>query len=172
MPPAGIDVDGLRLTPPTTWPVFTKYDEWAFYRRHFQSFAGGKKAVDALGLASDDMLWLIEVKDYRRNRRSKPSRIEHEIAAKVADTLAGLAAARIRASGPEQQWARRSAHCSGIRVALQLAQPVRPSRLFPQVVDPADMQIKLKRAVRVVDPHPICVVGDVADSRLPWSTSW
>lgn len=167
-----LDVDGLRLTPSSEWLVFTKYDEWAFYRRHFQSFAKNKKAVDVLGLAQDGTLWLIEVKDYRRNRRSKPSRIEQEIAEKVSDTLSGLAAARIRATGHEQGIADQAMHCKSIRVALQVAQPVKPSRLFPQVVDPADMQIKLKKAVRVVDPHPMCVVGHVADKRLPWSTSW
>ncbi|MCK9487879.1 MAG: hypothetical protein M0Q42_00475 [Xanthomonadales bacterium] len=169
--PSAIDVDGLRLTPPAAWQVFTKYDEWAFYRRHFQSFAGGKKAVDAMGVSDGGTLWLIEVKDYRRNRRSKPSRIEHEIAGKVADSLSGLAVARVRATGSEQQMAESGLRCSAIRVVLQLAQPVNPSRLFPQVVDPADVSIKLKRAVRAVDPHPMAVVGDISSARLPWKTS-
>lgn len=167
--PQALDVDGLRLIPPTAWQFFTKYDGWSYYRRHFKGFAGGQKAVDVLGLAGDGTLWLIEVKDYRRNRRSKPSRIEHEMAAKVANTLAGLAVARVRADHQERQMADASMRCSSIRVVLQLAQPAKPSKLFPQVANPVDISIKLKKAVRAIDPHPKCVVGAVASSALPWT---
>ena len=69
-----------------------KYDEWSFYRNQFQSVAGGSKAVDILCL-SDDATWLIEIKDYRKNPRLKLIDIGDEVAGKVRDTLAGLAAA-------------------------------------------------------------------------------
>ena len=70
-----------------------KYDEWSFYRNQFQSVASGSKAVDILCL-SDDAAWLIEIKDYRLHPRQKLIDIDDEVASKVRDTLAGLAAAR------------------------------------------------------------------------------
>jgi hypothetical protein len=60
------DVDGLLLTVPKGWWVW-KYDDSAFHRNQFQSFAGGSKAMDAVAFSADDTLWLIEVKDYRRH---------------------------------------------------------------------------------------------------------
>ena len=155
---------------PEDWWVW-KYDDSSFHRNQFQSFAGGSKAVDAVALAGDGTLWLIEVKDYRRHRRSKPSSVFAEVAAKAQATLAGLATARVRANDQaEQQLAHKAMRCSRIRVALQLAQPVSRSRLFPQVVDPADAQIQLRRAVRAVDPHALCAARSIGNDHFPWST--
>ena len=70
----------------------SQYDKWSFYRKQFQSVAGGSKAVDFLCVAKG-AAWLVEVKDYRFHGRMKESEIAAEIAAKVRDTLAGLAAA-------------------------------------------------------------------------------
>lgn len=164
------DVDGMRLTMPEDWWVW-KYDDSAFHRNQFQSFAGGSKAMDAVALAIDGTLWLIELKDYRRQGRSKPSSVFAEVAAKTRATLAGLATARVRANDQaEQKLAYKAMKCRQIRVALQLAQPVKPSRLFPQVIDPADAQTKLRSALKAVDPHALCTAGAIGDGRLPWST--
>ena len=165
------DVDGLTLTMPMGWWVW-KYDDSAFHRNQFQSFAGGSKAMDAVALAVDGTLWLIEVKDYRRHRRAKPSSVFAEVAAKARATLAGLAVARVRANDPtEHDLAHQAMGCQHMRVALQLAQPAKPSRLFPQVIDPLDAQMQLRRAVRAVDPHALCAAGAINDSRLPWTTA-
>ena len=165
-----VDVDGLLLTMPAGWWVW-KYDDSAFHRNQFQSFAGGSKAVDAVALAQDGSLWLIEVKDYRQQRRRKPSSVFDEVAAKVRSTLAGLATARARANDhAERNMAHAAMGCAQIRVALLLAQPVKPSRLFPQLMDPADAQLELRRAVRSVDPRALCAAGAVGKDRLPWST--
>lgn len=91
------DVDGQRLTMPAGWWVW-KYDDSSFHRNQFQGFAGGSKAMDAVAFAGDGTLWLIEVKDYRRHRRTKLGSVFAEVAAKVRATLAGLAAARVRAN--------------------------------------------------------------------------
>jgi hypothetical protein len=164
------DVDGMRLTMPVGWWVW-KYDDSSFHRNQFQAFAGGSKAMDAVALADDGTLWLIEVKDYRRNRRSKPISVFAEVAAKVRATLAGLAVARVRANDPQEKtWALQALACQNVRVALQLAQPVKPSRLFPLLLEPADAQLKLRQAIRPVDAHPQCVVGNVASGKLPWTT--
>ena len=164
-------VDGLRLDMPGGWWVW-KYDDSAFHRNQFQNFAGGSKAVDAVALAMDDTLWLIEIKDYRRHRRSKPASVFVEVAEKVRATLAGLATARTRASDQdERNRAAQAMRCGRIRVALQLAQPVKPSRLFPQVVDPVDAEMQLRRAVRAIDPHALCATGSIDDHRLPWRSA-
>ncbi len=164
------EVDGQRLTMPPGWWVW-KYDDSSFHRNQFQSFAGGSKAMDAVALADDGTLWLIEVKDYRRHPRTKPGSVFSEVAAKARATLAGLVVARVRANDQnERVQAKQAMSCSQIRVALQLAQITRPSRLFPQVIDPQDAQLALKRELRAVDPHALSVVGSLNDNRLPWTT--
>ena len=77
------------------------YDEWAFYRNQFQRVAGGSKAIDFICLAGRGT-WLIEVKDYRVHPRTKPSCLCDEVAIKVRDTLAGIAAARCNANVPDR----------------------------------------------------------------------
>lgn len=166
-----VDVDGQRLIMPAGWWVW-KYDDSSFHRHQFQGFAGGSKAMDAVALADDGTMWLIEVKDYRRHQRTKPGSVFAEVTSKVRATLAGLAAARVRANDQhEQLQAQQAMSSKQIRVALQLAQNTRPSRLFPQVVDPQDAQLILKRELRAVDPHAVCLVGSFNDHRLPWSIS-
>lgn len=166
-----VDIDGIRLTVPNGWWIW-KYDDSSFHRNQFQSFAGGCKAMDAVAFG-DNVLWLIEIKDYRLHPRSKPSTVFAEVAAKVKGTLAGLAAARVRADDTqERSRAVESMACDCIRIVLQLAQPVHSSRLFPQVIDPQDAEMELRRAVRAVDPHPECIVGDINSPRLPWTTEF
>ncbi len=160
-------IDGMRLEMPDGWWVW-KYDDSAFHRNQFQNFAGGSKAVDAVALAADDTLWRIEINDYRRHRRSKPASVFDEVAAKVRATLAGLATARTRANDQdEKNMAAAAMRCRRIRVALQLAQPVKPSRLFPQVVDPVNAQIQLQRAVKAIDPYALCATGAIDGHHLP-----
>ncbi len=166
-----VDVDGMSLTMPAGWWVW-KYDDSAFYRNQFQGFAGGSKAVDAVAFAPDGALWLIELKDYRHHRRTKPSSVFAEVALKVRATLAGLAVARLRANDlTEKSRAQQTMTSTQIRVALQLAQSAKPSRLFPQVLDPLDAQLQLRRTVGVVDRHPVCILGQTPHRRCPWTTS-
>ncbi len=162
-------IDGVRLTTPAGWWIW-KYDDSSFHRNQFQRFAGGSKAVDAV-IVGDGTLWLIELKDYRRNPRTKPSSVFAEVATKVKATLAGLAVARVKANDhTERALAAQAMNCRDIRVALQLAQPVIPSRLFPHVVSPQDARTQLRREVNAVDSHPECIVGHIDSPRLPWTT--
>ncbi|UOB06017.1 hypothetical protein [[Acidovorax] ebreus] len=166
------DVDGMRLTMPAGWWVW-KYDDSDFHQTQFQNFAGGVKAMDAIALDPAQTLWLIEVKDYRQNRRRKPSSVFAEVADKARDTLAGLSVARVSAKAQrERTLAQQALGSRQIRVALQLAQSARPHRLFPQVVESADADIQLRRAVKQVDAKPVCAVGSLGqhNSVLPWNT--
>ena len=116
------------------------YDNCAFFRNQFSRLAGGSKAVDFLCI-NNRYTWLIEVKDYRRHPRTKPSELHEEVATKVRDTLAGLAAARANASEPEEREMARQALRKDWRVALHLEQPSQPSKLRPKVIDPATLKI-------------------------------
>lgn len=127
--------------------LLLKYDDSVFHRNQFQSFAGGSKTVDLVAVSSDGVVWLVEVKDYRRHRHAKPGSIYEEMAMKARATLAGLAVAQIRATdADEKNFALR------IRVVLHPDQAASPSRLFPQVFDPASTQ--LQRLLRPVAPPP------------------
>ena len=109
-----------------------KYDDWSFYCNQFQSTAGGSKAVDILCI-SDEAAWLIEIKDYRKHRRMKLSDIEDELASKVRDTLAGLAAASANANSiDEQSLAWQALRVRRWRVVLHLEQPNVRTRLRPK----------------------------------------
>lgn len=148
----------------------TKYDEWAFYRRQFQSVAGDSKAVDVLCL-TDDVSWLIEIKDYRQHRRTKPSCLSAEVAAKVRDTLSGLAAASANANERCEQTMARQALATKRRwrVVLHLEQPNVGSRLRPRPIDPADVKQALKRSLKAIDAHPAVVDRGRPPAGAPWT---
>lgn len=147
----------------------TKYDEWAFYRSQFHSVAGGSKAVDILCLAGK-AAWMIEVKDYRRHRRTKPSCLSAEVAAKVRDTLSGLAAASVNANERcEQAMARQALAKRRWRVVLYLEQPNVRSRLRPRPIDPAHVKQKLKGSLKAIDAHPEVADRERPPAGAPWT---
>ena len=150
--------------------IATKYDEWGFYRQRFNSAFGGTKAIDMLHVDAEKTAWLIEVKDYRSDRRTKPSDLGEEIALKVRDTLVGLVAARFQSSDrSEQQAAKKVLQAKQLKIVLHLEQPRKPSRLFPQVVDPANLQIRLKTLLKTVDVHPVVVDQHTLKTTMNWT---
>lgn len=162
------DIDGRKFSFPAGWQVL-KYDDSSFHRNQFQSFAGGSQAVDAVALSPAGECWLIEVKDYRKSRRSKPGTVFSEVAGKVRATLAGMATARIRANdADEQQFCCDALHASALRVALHLDQPDHSSRLFRRVIDPRTAVTQLRRELRAVDPRAVCYGAGVGGHVVPW----
>ena len=147
-----------------------KYDEWSFYRNQFQFVAGASKAVDMLCI-DDDAAWLIEVKDYRRHPRTKLVDLGDEVAAKVRDTLAGLAAASANAhDDDERRLARRALAKRRRRVALHLEPPKAASRLRPRPFNVADVVSKLRsKRLKAVDAHPVVVNRDDPHPGIPWT---
>ena len=146
-----------------------KYEQWSFYRSQFQSIADGSKAVDILFL-SDDAAWLIEIKDYRHHPRQKHSAIFDEVACKVRDTLAGLAAASANANcRDEQTLARRALSRRRWRVALHLELPPTKSRLRPRPFSVPDIWAKFRKKVKAVDAHPVVVNRATGMEKVPWS---
>lgn len=146
-----------------------KYDDWSFYRNQFNSAFGGTKAIDILFI-DDSTTWLIEVKDYRFDRRSKAIDLCEEVAIKVRDTLAGLVSAQCNANDSnEKVFAKQSIRAKSIRVVLHLEQPRNPSRLFPLVITPANAVLKLKQQLRGVDAHPKVVDQHTLKADMNWT---
>jgi len=149
----------------------TQYDNWAFYRRQFNACFGGTKAMDFV-YVDGHATWLIEVKDYRAHRRTKVIDLADEVAFKVRDTLAGLAAAQCYASDQvEQQLARDALKAKRFHVVLHLEQPTKHSKLFPRAVDPANLKIKLKQTLRAVDAHPKVIDRHTIPANMSWTVT-
>ncbi len=151
-----VDVDGITFSFPDGWEL-SKYDQWAYYRA-YAAARSGTKAVDLLVVDPTRTAWLIEVKDYRVHRRTKPTDLSHEIAQKVHDTLAVVLAAQSKAAdGEETRLAKKVARALRLRIVLHLEQPTKHSKLFPRAIDPASVKLKLKTLVKQVDAHPAVV---------------
>ena len=146
-----------------------KYDEWRFYQRRFKDSCNGNKAVDFVYVEAD-RTWLIEVKDYRQHLRTKPGDLADEVAIKVRDTLAGLAAAKLNADDQdERRLARHALQKSKLRVVLHLEQPANPSKLFLRIVDPSKLKQKLKQKLKAIDPHPCVVDRNSLRPEMNWT---
>lgn len=152
----------------------TQYDRWSFYRNQFQSVAGGSKAVDFLYL-DQDSAWLIEATDYRRPTGGqaqpavpKADVLAAEVAKKVRDTLAGLAAARKNANDKkEKDIAKKSMQKARWRVVLHLEQPHVKTKVRRQAIDPWSVKSELDKLLKAIDPRPV-----VMDRQSPHSVPW
>jgi hypothetical protein len=163
-------VDTLTFSFSDGWQV-SKYDEWLFYRNRFGKMRNGIKALDLLAISPAGIAWLIEAKDYRRQRRTKPSSLPDEVAQKVLDTLAAIVPAKVNGDVPNETaiaTAVTAAH--SLRVVLHLEQPRKHSKLFPRAINPADVQMKLRQILKPVDAHPL--VAEINDMRnLQWTVA-
>jgi hypothetical protein len=148
-----------------------KYDDWSFFRNQFQNTCGGAKAVDIVCL-SDNTCWLIEIKDYRQHKRTKPQDLGDEIAIKVRDTLAGLVAAKMNGNEvSERNFAKKAIQNKAVRVVLHLEQPEKHSKLFPRAIDPAAVKQSLKRQLRAIDAHPRIVDKNTLPAMMDWTVT-
>jgi hypothetical protein len=145
-----------------------QYDNWAFYRRQFNNACGGCKAVDFI-CQDKHTTWLIEVKDYRVDRRTKLIDLAEEVAIKVRDTLAGLVAAQSNANSDTEKNFASHAVQNNLRVVLHLEQPRKTTRLFPQVADPAQLKMALKQKIKCIDAHPEICNRTQMKSSMPWT---
>ena len=144
----------LEFIFPDGWQA-EKLDDTAFYRDHFQGFADSK-SVDIVSFKPDgEELWLLEVKDYRISRRTKPLELFREIALKVRDTLALLYLAKGKPEISIHGFASEAVGKTTIRVVLHMEQPANPSKLYPIIVARGHVRLKLAQTVRVVDPRAL-----------------
>ncbi len=155
----------------------SKYDDWTFYQKRFQSVAGRSKAADFLCLADgvawliEVVAWLIEVKDYRQRQGPLPSDLVDKVAIKIRDTLSGLATAYANADGDEKGFARRAIETGAWRVVLHLEQPDEDTRLRQKAINPADVRLKLRQSLKAVDPH-LVVMDMGTQANVPWNVQW
>ena len=162
---------------PDGWNV-CRPGESSFYLRHFQKFCGGSKETDFLLYdPGDRILWMIEVKDYRANERTKQSDLADELAEKTRDSLALLKAAAVNdmnivpaAHRQVGTFARLSSAPAQIRVVLHCELPASPSKLFPSIKDAANLQTKMDQKLRPVDPHVLFTNVRMARA-LPWTVT-
>jgi hypothetical protein len=165
-----IPVGALSFTFDDGW-LASGYDDWSFYRNRFQRIRDQVKAVDLLAIDPDRTAWLIEVKDYRRHRRTKPIDLAEEVAHKVFDTLAALLPARINGDVAEEtRIARAMLSARRLRVVFHLEQPTTHSKLFPRVIDPANVLMKLKQLIKPIDAYPQ-VVDTNRMAALAWTVT-
>ena len=153
-----MQIDGMEFTFPDNWEV-EKYDDWVFYKKRFQSIGVGQKAVDIVAKDPRNTLWWIEVKDYRIYKRTKVIDLADEVAIKVRDTMAGLLATSVNAETTERAKAKKFIRIKKIRIVLQLEQPRVNSKLFPRAINLADVQQKLRKSIKAIDPHPRVTEG-------------
>ncbi len=155
---------------PENWEV-SKYDMWEFYRRRFKGCCTGCKAVDFAAVCPEPQktLWLVEVKDYRVHRRTKIVDLPLEMALKVRDSLAGIAAGRFQADEhQERSMAEKALLAKKLRVALHIEQPRKHSKMFPRAIDPSKVLQKLKSLIKSIDPHPVVVDRSNCHARGGW----
>jgi hypothetical protein len=164
-----IHVDGLTFTFPPSWKA-SKYDEWAFYRNQLSKMWPGIKAVDLIAIEGQ-VIWFIEVKDYRQQRRTKPIDLAEEVVQKVFCTLAAILPAKSNASDSlERYFAKEVSKGKRLHIILHLEQPTKTSKLFPRAIDPSKVQLKLRGMVKPIDPHPK-VVESTQMQGLAWTVS-
>ena len=136
-----------------------KYDEWPFYRRCFQVIPH-TKAMDIICVTSE-AVWLIEIKDYRKHNRKKQGTIEEEVAQKVRDTLAGLAAAS--ADGGGRGLANMALSRHRWRVVLHI------ERARKAMANTSTLQMKLQRYLKGVDANLLVTDAEHVPKTVPWT---
>lgn len=161
-------VDSLTFTFPDGWKV-EKYDDWNFCRT-FQEMNSGIKGVDLIAISPDKTVWLIEAKDFRIHKRTKTTPLYEEVWLKVRDTLSALLPAKLNATDDEERkFASKVLGASSLRIALQCEQPKKPSKLFPLSVNEADVQKKLKKMLKPIDPHPLVINRNRTHTAVEWT---
>jgi hypothetical protein len=114
---------------------------------------------------------LIEAKDYRAHSRISTEPIHEVILNKSLSTLAALLPAALNGNVlEEREMAQRCLKAQKIRIVFHLEQPLKKSRLFPVVIDSANLLGILRKKLKPIDPHPkIQSMGDDCAHDRFWS---
>ncbi|BBL76795.1 hypothetical protein [Methylomagnum ishizawai] len=165
--------DKLLFTFPDGWFAL-KYDKTSFHKEHFQKLADSK-GIDIVAFDQrKDILWLIEINDYRCYKGEKPKNVKslnshflEELGEKVRDTLASLYLAERRPHVGIYDFAKKASKKSTIKVVWHFEQTNKPSKIKPEAIDWQDAHLLLRKAVGIVDPHPLlCSMDEMRG--CPW----
>jgi hypothetical protein len=162
-----LDVDGRIFVFASSWRA-SKYDEWSYYKNQFGSTRA--KAVDIVALDGKGDLFLIEVKDYTHPDTSHVplDQLPTTVAEKCRDTLGGLAAGRIHATGEERALAQDAMQVGRIRIVLHIELASKGGRLHNPAQVRANLRTKLRSVVKSIDPHASVESHD--SGRGTWSS--
>ena len=178
-----IAVDSRSFEFDDDWLVM-KYDDTTYYRKQFEGKKkksnGLKKEMDSVDLIAmnlrDKVLYLIESKDYRFHRRTKPISPVKEFIQKVLDTLTGILPTALCGNRDDrgkhndvgEEILFKQLHLViGLKLVYQFEQPLKPSKFFPRVYDPADLQSKIRCELGMIDKHAL-VVDANTQYKVPW----
>jgi len=157
------NVDGFDFTSAPTWKA-TRYDAWKFYRSHNPC---GKEAVDILAISiADKTGYLIEIKDYSRQKATLPSQLPEILFSKTLHTLAMLLPTAVNSNEEaESSFAREFLRVKLLRVFYHIEQP--QGKIPP--IDLADIQQKLIPWLRGIDAAFRIV--SLETKQLPWKVN-
>ena len=145
----------------------TKYDDWSFYRKHFEKISE-TKAVDIVCIDRNKRCtWLIEIKDYSVNKREKSIALSMEIAQKVRDTISGLYVASKNAYIKEEKDFAYEALEYPLRIVLHWEQYYTLNTSVLKT-NRANMKMKLKTLLKLIDNNPS--VEDI-DNTTNWDVA-
>jgi len=157
-----------------------KYDTWTHYKEVRNKPIRSQKAVDVVAVqtsAEPVTTWMIEAKDFRTvtspPRPSNVATLHKTVAAKVQDTVEGLAdAARHAAAPSEKELAQKTQTATTKRIVLHLEPHTGPhTALFPRGFA-ADVLQRLKQMaeIRAIDNNPLVLsIATTRGSGVPWT---
>jgi hypothetical protein len=147
-----------------------KFDESAFYRKHFSRMSNEIKAVDILAV-NNKIGYLIEIKDYTdpNTKNLTMNELIETVINKVISTLAAILPMKMSANNSVEE--KRIAHhfsiANEIKVIVHIELTPKRRTLKQSNWDLSDIQIQLGRRLRAIDAHPKVVSKDKLQN-LPW----
>jgi hypothetical protein len=161
------------------WSYLMQYDVETDFKK-IRDGITGTKAVDFIGVFNQNILTLIEVKNFRGHRIANKTRIENgddpieqEVALKVRDTIAGIVGAARNATHKKEYWENYLAFLQNknkrVEVVLWLEKDADPRPNIVQIKREKSkggtVTSKLKQKLSWLTPH--VSVSDADNNVLP-----
>lgn len=147
--------------------VAVKYDESDFYQRKFRTVVRGLCAVDMV-CAKEDGLWLLEVKDYRRQAREDKTtqEIAEAVAKKVTDTMAGLFCSHLTEPGTSSL-SQIAGRAGSIQVVMhvELPEKVAGDVAYAQLFN---LSVLLQKRLQKIGIRSFVANRDHPEQGVPW----
>lgn len=149
------------------WQVL-KYDDSPEFRNHLGKQIQGSKAVDFVALGPESTLYLLEIKDYRKDHTPRPeAEVVSVVSQKVRDTLSGLIGLQRREVGPDflQDWLSRCS-LAGCELKVVLWDEEQGQDNLQKKLRAASLRKEIRNKLKWLDVK-VLVVGNCLGSSLP-----